>query len=137
MSYDNKNFHLDPVLEDTQSFSMGDIAFIPTTQEIGTTKRQVMVARSVSFYNPDLMNNSNVSNTMPKQHRQRNNSDSDQYRPPRTIHESRRNVMRHPSATSKTVLIRHHSDVTERPRSDSDTSVFNLKPPEDMTSEEV
>lgn len=136
MSYDNKNFHLDPVLEDAQSFSIGvgDIAFIPT-QEIGTTKRQVMVARSVSFYNPDVVNNGHT-NTLPRQNKQRKSSDGD-YRPPRTIHESRKNVMRHPSATSKTVLIRHHSDVTERPRSDSDTSVFNLKPPEDMTSEEV
>lgn len=140
MSYDNKNFHLDPVLEDTQSFSMGDIAFIPT-QEIGT-KRQVMVARSVSFYNPDAMHTGGHNphyNTHAghKTQKTRKSSDSDNYCPPRTIHESRRNVMRHPSATSKSVLIRNHSDVTERPRSDSDSSVFNLKAPEDRTSEEV
>ena len=134
MSYDNKNFTLDPVLEDNQSFSMGNIAFIPATQEVGTTKRQVMVARSVSFYNPDV----NTGHYYRKDTTETSEtSERGQYRPPRTIQESRRNVMRHPSATSKSVLIRHHSDATERPRSDSDTSVFNLKAPEDMVSEEV
>jgi len=118
-------------LEDPQqAFNLADIEFIPAT--IGTTKRQVMVARSVSFYDPEAPNGQYVRRNSTKSEGPRKN-----YRPPSNIKESNRNVMRHPSATSKTVLIRHHSDVTERPRSDSDTSVFDLKQPDDCKSEQV
>ena len=141
IAYENKNFTLDPVMEDGQ---LADVEFIPATATIGKTKRQVMVARSISFYNPD-----NPQHQHQQQKRKLSRSRSSEgdrhsdhvvgalYRPPSTIRESSRNVMRHPSATSKTVLIRHSSDVTERNRSDSDTSVFNLKQPEDCISEQV
>lgn len=146
IAYENKNFTLDPVMEDGQ---LADVEFIPATATIGKTKRQVMVARSISFYNAE--NNPHRASSLKQKQplgRSRSNDGSHisdrhsdhvtmGYRPPSTINESSRNVMRHPSATSKTVLIRHSSDVTERNRSDSDTSVFNLKQPNDCVSEEV
>lgn len=144
IAYENKNFALDPVMEDGQ---LADVEFIPATATIGKTKRQVMVARSISFYNPDNPQHQQQFQQQQKQklsRSQSSNSDRNSdhvigalYRPPSTIRESRGNVMRHPSATSKTVLIRHSSDVTERNRSDSDTSVFNLKQPDDCISEQV
>ena len=145
MAYENKNFTLDPVMEDGQ---LADVEFIPATATIGKTKRQVMVARSISFYNPEnpQQQQQKPHHLQQKQKLSRRSSEGDRqsdhvigalYRPPSTIRESSRNVMRHPSATSKTVLIRHSSDVTERNRSDSDTSVFNLKQPEDCISEQV
>ncbi|XP_066919833.1 uncharacterized protein [Clytia hemisphaerica] len=128
VAYENKNFTLNPVMEEGQ---LADVEFVPATATIGNTKRQVMVARSVSFYTPeDLQQGGKID---------RRNSEGNRraYRPPRTINESSRNVMRHPSATSKTVLIRNHSDVTERTSSESDGSVFHLRQPDDCTSEEV
>lgn len=143
IAYENKNFTLDPVMEDGQ---LADVEFIPATATIGRTKRQVMVARSISFYNPENPQQQQQHQQLKQKLSRSRSSEGDHhsdhvvgalYRPPSTIRESSRNVMRHPSATSKTVLIRHSSDVTERNRSDSDTSVFNLKQPEDCISEQV